>query len=215
VERWRPLVESELSRIKTPLPVDLLLATIHVESRGYPGTTNEKSGASGLLQVMPKTLEWYNRQTGDKITLSQLRSSAHHAQQIRVGVWVLSQFWRAANNYLQTRLTEFPIDELARIADLFYVAGPEGAKTKLDQVAVPFYSYVAKRFPKWNALPHPKNVFSAAPSIDWNVGAISTWLNQSEKKQKHTANNSILAIVVVVVGYWWWLKGTKNGKTEN
>jgi hypothetical protein len=213
VENWRGIVREEQSRAKSPLPEDLVLATIHVESRGHPGSTNQKSGASGLMQVMPNTLKWYNQQTGDNITLEQLRSKDHGREQIRVGLWVLHQFWRGAHRYLTGRLTDIPVDELGRIADLFYVAGPAAAKKRLDKVEIPFYSYVAAKFPKWNALPHPRNVWAVLPpDTVWNTEAISKWLKGSVKQIKQTRNNVLLLIAVIAIGYWYFMR---KGKTDD
>lgn len=208
VEGWRATVREEQSRVSSPLPEDLILATIHVESRGYPGTTNPKSGASGLMQVMPDTLKWYNKQTGDNIPLDQLRSKAHGKLQIRVGLWVLHQFWRGAHRYLSSRLTDIPIDELGKIADLFYVAGPGAAKRRLDKVEIPFFSHVAERFPSWNALPHPRNVWKALPSgTTWNTEGISKWLGGSVKAIKRTRDTAIVMLMLIAIGYWWFMKG--------
>lgn len=215
VEGWRNIVREEQSRINSPLPENLVLAVIHVESRGYPGTANPKTGASGLMQVMPDTLKWYNRQTGDNIPLSQLRSSSHGREQIRVGLWVMHQFWRSANKYLSSRLTDIPVDELGKIADLFYVAGPVAAKRRLDKLKVPFFVYAEKRFPNWNALPHPRNVWAVLPpETPWDTDGISAWLKSQVKKIRKSKETSIVMIAVLAIGYWWFMKGKSNGKKE-
>lgn len=207
VERWRPVVVSELNRAGIPLPPNLILSVIHVESRGHPGSTNSKSGASGLMQVMPKTLGWYNKQTGDNISLAQLRSKEYPVQQIRVGIWVLARFWHGAHSYLQEKLTEIPIDELAKISDLFYVAGPGATKQRLDKLKIPFFKYVEQRFPKWNALLHPRNVFGNLPSNTlWDVPALSKWLGTALRRARRIRDGSLLAIAAVALGYWIFLK---------
>lgn len=210
VERWREIVLNELSRQKMPLPTDLGLAVIHVESRGYPGSTNEKSGASGLMQVMPKTLQWYNTQTGDTVTLAQMRSKGHPVEQIRVGLWVLGQFWRGAYRYLRDRVSEIPADELARIADLFYVAGPGATKKRLDKLEIPFFSYVEARFPEWNALPHPRNVFKVLPeSVNWRPDDISSWLEGSVKAIRKEKRSVSLVLAALIAGYWYLMRRQK------
>ena len=207
VERWRELVRSELSKAKIPLPEDLILAVIDVESDGQPGLQNPKSGASGLMQVMPKTLQWYNQQTGSNIPLSWLRSDSHPAEQIRTGIWVLGQFWRGAYNYLSNRVSEIPTDELAKIADLFYVAGPGATRRRLDKLEIPFFSYVEQRFPSWNALPHPRNVWKALPSaVQWDTAGISNWLGKAEKIVKRAREGAIFSILAIFVGYWLFLR---------
>jgi len=216
VEQWRPLVRKELAAAEMPLPDDLVLATIWTESRGNAGSTNAKSGASGLMQVMPKTLEWYNRQTGSNIPLSALRSSSKPREQIRVGIWVLGQFWRGAYRYLKSRLKEIPTDELGKIADLFYVAGPGATKKRLDELEVPFWDYVAGRWPEWNALPHTRNVWSHLPeSMEWDVTALGKWLKAGEKIVQRAKQGSIVILAAVICGYWWFFrKGDHHDKEE-
>lgn len=213
VERWRSIAQSELQRSGSPLPVDLVLATIHVESRGFPGNTNAKSGASGLMQVMPGTLKGYNKATGDNITLDKLRSPSHPTEQIRTGVWVINTYWRSAYRYLNSRLTDVPVVELGKIADLFYVAGPGAARRRLDKVAIPFYRQVAQRFPTWNALPHPRNVWKVLPTnIQWDTDGISKWLQGNVRRAAQVESTSVLILAALVVGYWFFMrkKGKKN-----
>lgn len=218
VERWRDLARAELARTGSPLPVNLILAVIHVESRGFPGNTNPKSGASGLMQVMPGTLAGYNKQTGDNITLDQLRSPNHPDKQIRAGVWVVNTYWKSAYKYLNDRLTDVPVQELGKVADLFYVAGPGATKKRLNKVAVPFFHQVAQRFPTWNALPHPRNVWKVLPpDTQWDTAAIGKWLNGTVRKIQKVENTSILLIALMVIGYWWFMKGKgkKDGKEKD
>lgn len=211
VERWRSIAQSELARSGSPLPVNLILSVIHVESRGFPGHTNPKSGASGLMQVMPGTLKGYNKATGDNITLDQLRSPDYPTEQIRAGTWVVNTYWRSAFKYLNSRLTDVPVQELGKVADLFYVAGPGAAKKRLDKVPIPFYHQVAQRFPTWNALPHPKNVWKVLPAdTKWDTAAIGNWLHGSVRKIAKVQNTSILLLASLIIGYWWFMK--RGGK---
>lgn len=216
VERWRNTVDSELSRASIPFPTDLILALIHTESRGKPGSVNAKSGASGLTQVMPGTLEWYNERHAEKIPLSLLQSSSGGQAQIRVGLWVLAQFWKSAYKYLRdTRgLKTIPTIELAKLADLFYVAGPGATRRKADKVAIPFYEAIATKYPTWNALPHPVNVFKKLDSVQWDLPAISTWLEGSVTDGRKVAGSVILTIGVILIAYWFLMRGEKNGEKK-
>lgn len=211
VEQWREQVGRELSNQGIPLPADLVLALMHVESRGKAGLVNPRSGASGLLQVMPNTLKWYNQATGDNVPLSWLRSPSHGSEQIRVGIWVLGQFWRSAYRYLRDKVQDIPTEELARIADLFYVAGPGATRKRLDKVSVPFYSYVAAKFPKWNALPHTVNVWKKIPpEMQWDLAGLSKWLEGHLAKRKNQKNGIIMMLVITLAGYWLFLRKGKS-----
>ena len=215
MEQWRDEVARELRAQKVPLPVDLVLAVIQVESGGSPGLVNAKSGASGLTQVMPNTLKWFNEFHADEITLDQLRSKHYGPQQIKVGIWVLGQFWRGAYRYMRNRLGEIPTEELARIADLFYVAGPGATKRRLNKIDPPFFDVVEARYPKWNALPHPRNVFRLAGDLNWNLPALSEWLEGEVTRERKKQGAAVLVIAAAIVLYWvFFKKGKRNGQKD-
>ena len=177
VRRWEPAVSAELSAQNVPLPSQLILQLMQVESSGQPGLINPKSGASGLMQVMPGTLQDFNKRHGKNYTMADLQGKSDTAarRQIEVGIAVLATYWKGAYRYLTKRLGDIPIDELSRIADLFYVAGPGATKRRLDKLATPTWAAVQARFPKWNALPHPRNVFEV-PITHWDLPSIEGWL---------------------------------------
>lgn len=211
VERWRQTVEKELSRQGIPLPVIVILSLIDVESNGVPGLVNAKSGASGLMQVMPRTLEDYNRNhPGQTVALSEMQSKDAGEKQIRVGLSVLASFWKNAYRYLKSRLSEVDVFDLSRIADLFYVAGPSATKKRLDKLAVPSYHAVVERFPKWNALPHPKNVFDNIEPV-WDLTAIDPWLEANIKRNKTLVGSALIYLLLAVAGYWLFLRPKNRG----
>jgi len=213
VLKWTPVVIAELSRAQVPLPRDLILSVIDVESRGKAGQVNPKSGASGLMQVMPGTLASYN-ESNPTVSLSELRSSSPVAgvKQIRVGLWVLATYWRGAHNYLSERLAQVPIDELAHIADLYYVAGPGATRKRLDKLGSPTWAGVQARFPNWNALPHPRNVFKRLDGLQWPVEAISSWLETKSIMKPGPREGFALAVLGILVA-WYFLR--KKGKDSD
>lgn len=209
VLKWTPLVAAELAATKNPLPIDLMLAVIDVESRGVAGLTNKKSGASGLMQVMPGTLAEYNEShPSAQVSLAEMRSSAAAAavKQIRVGIWVLSIYWRGAWNYLSERLATVPIDELAHIADLFYVAGPGATRDRLDKLADPSWAAVKAAYPKWNALPHPTNVFALLEGLTWPTAQIHAWLSAGGSKLVPTPKDGLFLSMLAILAAWWMMK---------
>jgi hypothetical protein len=203
--KWLPQIHAELERQSIPIPGALIAALIHVESRGVPGLTNPTSGASGLLQVMPKTLEWYNEKNSP-IPLAVLRSPSGSTEQIRVGIWVLSRFWRSAYEYLRKRQSTIPVEQLAEIADLFYVAGPGASREHLDQVEPATLSALEQRFPTWNALPHPRNVFALGP-FPFDLARISAWLETGYLSRRRAEKIGALAALLI-----FWLAGQWLGK---
>lgn len=210
VSRWIPVIQSELQRTQIPLPVDLILSTLQTESGGKPGLVNPKSGASGLMQVMPGTLDTYNKNhPKNAVTLDTLRSAEGGPEQIRVGIWVLSQYWKNAYNYLENRIPTVPVDELAHIADLMYVAGPEAVRKRLDRLSTPSWRAVQSRYPKWNALPHPKNVFARLTGIQWPINDITAWLGTVGNRSPSAMSGFALGAVMITLA-WWFLSQKQN-----
>lgn len=214
VLQWGPVVDAELIRSGVPLPRDLVLAVIRVESGGVVGNVNPKSGASGLMQVMPGTLDHYNK-LNPMISLATLRSKLpqHAVEQIRVGLWVLSTYWKSAYKYLSNRMVNVPIDELARIADLFYVAGPGATRKRLDKLSQPLWASILASFPQWNALPHPKNVFVQISDLIWPVEKISNWLDKSIPKgliNMSPKSGFAIGTLAILIAWWMFKKGTRD-----
>jgi soluble lytic murein transglycosylase-like protein len=204
VTRWKSAVEAELAAANVPLPSQLILQLIYVESRGKPGLINEKSGASGLTQVMPATLHDFNKRHGKTYTMADLQGDSDTAarRQIEVGIAVLAQYWKSAYAYLKKRLSDVPIDELAHIADLFYVAGPGATRKRMDKLSSPSWKAIQTAYPNWNALPHPRNVFSEPISF-WDLDAIGIWLEGAVSNViKDPKTGFALGIVVLMVAYW-------------
>lgn len=212
---WAPVVQSELAAQSVPLPLSLVLSVIDVESNGFPGLINQKSGAAGLMQVMPFVVDDFNKATGSSYGPSDMAGDTANAakRQIRVGVWILSQFWKSANRYLSKRFSSVPIDELAKIADLFYVAGPGATRKRLDQLDNPVFSNVESNFPKWNALPHPKRVFdrfyNSGESFD--LPAIQKWLTGDTSKILIEPEEGAAIGIAVIAIAWWFIATRKEG----
>lgn len=215
--RWAPVVAAELERQHVPLPEQLILQLIHVESRGKAGLVNQKSGASGLMQVMPGTLTDWNHRHGKAYSLADLQgTSAEDARrQIEVGIGVLSTYWRGAHQYLKKRLDTVPVDELAHIADLFYVAGGGATKKRLNKLDNPTWAAVQARYPTWNALPHPRNVFKT-PIAHWDLPAIEAWLSGPIQKPgpvppgqsgRDPRAGFALGVMLLIAAYWLMKKG--------
>lgn len=208
-----------LSRFGYPLPKELVQAVIKIESGGIPGLVNPKSGASGLGQVMPIVLKDYNKRTGSSLTMADMHGKDRRSiqNQIFVSVWVLGVFWKGAYNYLVSRVEDVPIDELLKIADLFYVAGPGATKKRLDTLTVPSFDNLQSRFPKWNAFRHTKRLLKNIPeSTPWQLSDISEWLHSKglfEKMKREPKLAGVIALVALAIGAQYFFGG-KNGKEK-
>lgn len=200
---------AELNTQGVPLPSSLILSVIKVESNGYPGLINPKSGASGLMQVMPTTLQDFNARHGKQYSMADMQSESDSSarKQIEVGIAVLAHYWKRAYKYLKSRLPNVPVDELAHIADLFYAAGPGATMKRLDQLATPTWEAVKAAFPNWNAIPHPTKIFST--EHPWDISSIGTWLEGPLKKIiKNPKTGFALGILILMLAYWL-MKGRK------
>ena len=212
VERWRSYVNSELKRSGYPLPPEHVLAVMDRESRGHAGAVNPKSGASGLMQVMPIALKDYNNHNSPKYTMAILRAKTDSAGriQIRVGLWILARFVRGAYNYLQKRLKNVKLDDLIRTADFYYAAGPGNARKKLDQIKRPTYDAVKARFPNWSRVVPAQRVWNFVQKHggQWDLPAIDDWLESNiliEKKK--TKIGAAAGLVAIALAWSWFGKG--------
>lgn len=174
-----PFVEAELNRHEYPYPTSLVLAVIQVESAGNPGAVNPSSGASGLMQVMPGTLVEYNKHHERKISLESLRSSTKQGimDQISVGLWVMGTYLRSAHNWLSQKMPKVGLEDLIKISDHFYAAGPAGTKRKIGDI-VPTAKNISEKYPDWSPVRHAKKVwdFTIAENPIWDLNAINRWV---------------------------------------
>lgn len=199
---WYEIVASELARSGVPLPVDLILGVIDVESGGTVGSVHPGSRAAGLMQVLPGTLAEYNKHHTIKIpydVLTQKNLSAG-AQQIRVGLWVLATYWKSAYRYLRPKLGTLPIEQLAKIADLFYRAGPGATKKRLDKLSSPTFEALVSASPDWEPLRHVRRLFDRVDP-QWDLGRISDWLDKAEPTKQSSQGVLIAAIVFLLALY--------------
>lgn len=178
-EKWRTTVSKELGIQKLPFPEDLVLAVIDVESSGVAGLKNPVSGASGLMQVMPVALNWYNKSHSLKYTMEDMRSKSNGPAQIRVGIWLIGQFWRSAYKYLSSRLATVPIDELAKIADLMYVAGPGTIRRLLNKLPNVSFDNFVNAYPNSDAYRHPNRVYDRFNTSQLSSDSILSWITMS------------------------------------
>lgn len=209
------MIAAELATQKVPLPNELILDVIRVESGGQTGNVNPKSGASGLMQVMPGTLKDFNKRHGYSYTLDDMRSASEEAakKQIRVGIAVLAHYWRQAYKYLTSRMATVPIDELAHVADLFYAAGPGATQKRLDKLPMPTWAAIQTAYPNWAAIPHPTKIF-ATPK-PWNLSAIGSWLESAGSKipamVQDPRTGFAMGVLLLMAAYWWL---DKKGKPK-
>jgi hypothetical protein len=203
-KRWQSAIIAELSKQSLPFPPGLILAVIDVESNGVPGLVNHSSGASGLMQVMPSALESYNRSHAVKFTMNDMRSHDNGVAQIRVGMWLIGQFWRGAYHYLSQRLNPVPIDQIAKIADLFYAMGPGLCRKLLEKLPIPTFENFELKYPKSNALPHPHRVFDRMDITTLSPDLIYAWITTSAKTSEpaqEKKNWLTAAILTAIIGF--------------
>lgn len=199
---------AELERQHVPLPSDLILSVMHVESRGKPGLVNPTSGASGLMQVMPGTLIDFNQRHGKSYSIADMRGSGIGSalKQIEVGIAVLAHYWKSAYRYLDKRLSTVPIDLLSKTADLFYAAGPGATQKRLAKISTITWPAIQSAYPTWAAMPHPNKVFSEPMSFD--LPAIGNWLEGPLDKIKPPAKMGFaFGVLVLMAAYWLMKKG--------
>lgn len=221
VTRWGPAIQAEITKRGYPWPVELIFTLILRESRGIAGAVNPTRGESGLMQVMPSTLKWFNKKTGNNISLSTLRSKSDAAasKQIQVGLWVLATFWRSAYNWMakKNKTRDIPLDDLLHFADAFYAAGPgrvQGMAKKLPRAT---WSLWKQRYPKSNINIHADAVWEGTNEQrpTWNLARLSQWLNKGSidpdnGKDPIDPTTGLLLGMLIIVGAMWWMKKGKK-----
>lgn len=216
VKKWEPAVIAELERQGVPLPPELILAIMYVESRGKAGLVNPKSGASGLLQVMPGTLKDFNKRHGRNYTIGDMRSESPAAalKQIEVGIAVAAHYWKSAYKYLSKKLQDVPIDLLGRVADLFYAAGPGATQKRLNKLQNISWEAIEAKFPNWAAMPHPRKVYADEYDHPFNIPVISEWVKgpidpiTEGEPEKDPRMGFALGVLLLMAAYWL-MKGKK------
>lgn len=188
VESLRPQVLVELAQGEYPWAPELVLSLIQRESGGKVGAVNQSSGASGLMQVMPNTLNHYNAKTGAGVPLSELRSKTPAAavKQIRVGLWVLGTYWKSAFKWLnqENQGQNIPLDELLRFSDSFYAAGPGRMKELTRRQPRPLkWAEWERRHPTSDITKHANAIWSntVANNPTWNLQAIDSYVRGGQQ----------------------------------
>jgi hypothetical protein len=191
------------------------------ESSGKAGEVNKTTGASGLLQVMPGTLDWYNKKTGDNVSLSTMRSKTNSAgaHQIKVGLWVLATFWHSAYRWLtkKNQTENIPLDDMVRFASAFYVAGPGTTQDMGERLSIPItWAVWETRYPKSNINPYANGVWTGTQEQKptWDLSKISSWLkgtidgdnggDSDDDDDDDTAIGLLLGLAIIL-GAWIWM----------
>lgn len=180
VERWRTQVRYELDRQKVPLPEDLILSLISIESSGIPGLINPRSNASGLGQIMPIALKQYNmyNPTIDWQTMRQKTREAANAQ-IRVLVWTLAQYWIIM---AKSKAILGTVGELARFADCAYTVGQKHVFDRIEKLPVPTWKNFFDKHFAWAPIKnHTTKVFRLFDDSQLDETSILAWLKSRSK----------------------------------
>lgn len=218
--QWLPLIQNELTVRGYPFPPELITALIQVESAGKVGTINKKSGASGLMQVMPIALKEYNRHNPEDYKMGHLRgkTDTDAAIQIRVGTWILGHYWRLANKYLLKRSIDPTIHDLSLVGSMFYVAGPRPIRNRLGKLERPDANSILKKWgdSNWKPIVYAKKLWSlcAAQNPSWNYPAVKDWLGDAQPQgvtpppliassAPNTLNGLLLGLMILAVAAYY------------
>lgn len=219
-KKWLPIVRAEIQRANYPFVPELILSLIQYESAGEAGAVNEKSGASGLIQVMPGTLKGYNQKHKNKISLETMRSMGTYPgkMQIRVGLWVLAKYWQSAYKWIRKQRETVPVSELARFGDAFYAAGPGRVKGMASELSRTWQQWT-KKYPKSNITLHADRVWSTTESQSptWNLKKIDEFLeNDFVTTEYRDKLGFVVAIALLILAKYILFNGrkTNDGQTK-
>ena len=209
VRSYLPIITAELERGGYPFPPALILSIIQAESGGDAEEVNEKSGASGLMQLMPVAVRDYNQRNKTDYKMEDIRGASEQAAiaNIRIGLNLLGEFWRGAYRYLKRRIGAPPLDDLAQISQMFYVMGGSGAKKVLNTMSNPTFASVAKTWPNKSWVLYIKKIWRLTGDQNpvWNMDAIDRWVDPESIPDKPPLiaktprNGFLLAVLVIAV----------------
>jgi hypothetical protein len=222
LKRWRPVVEQEIRSGGYPWPADLVLSVIKNESGGKLGTVSS-AGAAGLMQVMPKTLEDYNRRTKSNVPFSALRSKDPKAGpiQIRVGMNVLGRYWRRAAQWLRSvngAGADIPLEDLARYAQQFYVMGPARVMKRAPKARPLRWRHWVDKFPDSKSTAYVNRIWDRTVSKNpaWNLAAVDKWIGAPSPDlpiippppEAKKVEGFLIALLIIAIG--WYLIQSKG-----
>jgi hypothetical protein len=223
VLNWSSVIDDEIAAKGYPFPPELIYSIIDLESNGYPTAKNPKTAAAGLMQVMPVTLADYNKQHKPPISYPQMISADHGAEQIRVGLWILAAYWRRAYRYLQPKLETVPLDQLVRIADAYYAAGPGRVEPMLDRLEVPTFEAFETVYLNSPITTHARRVWKVTSDQNplWNLAEIEAYVSKGHKPTVPTVPTqartnplvgyAVAAIVIAFVFRFFFAESKKSG----
>jgi len=206
VEKWFETVRSELSRVGNPLPPEYILTLISRESNGNPGVVNPSRGDSGLMQVIPESLETYNNNHRDKYTIDQLRGKTQGsaAIQIRVGLWILSFYLKKVYKYLKSKLGAVPLDDLIKFTDASYASGWGNVKPKIDGAQSPTWDGVKSRYPNWGRITPAEKIWDTANNegASWSLPSIDAWIEGTiSDDTKKNIDGAVVGLLIILIAW--------------
>ena len=151
VERWRAIVNAEIAAINAPFSASVFLAHIQVESGGDQLAKNP-SGATGLTQVKPVALDFYNANHGTNYVIDDLFNPD---LSIKVGVFILKHNWNKIANWFAPYLLQQT--DLVKLGAVAYDMGWGALEKKLsgmDTEGQFGFADLIVAYPDWGA---PKN----------------------------------------------------------
>lgn len=211
VERWRSIVQSEIDKARLPFPPEYPMSVIQRESGGRAGVVNPTRQDSGLMQVIPISLETYNNNHTVKYTMPQLqgKTNSSAAIQVRVGLWILQRYVRLAYRYLKPKLGNVPLDDMIKVADTFYASGPGNVKPKLNTLQRPTWDATKAKYPNWHRIAPAEKLWAMADGNgQWDLPAIDQWLEGNIiVEDKKTINGALIGILIILAAMMFFNKG--------
>lgn len=210
IEQWRAIALDEIDSKNIPFPPEYVMSIIRRESGGEAGAVNRSSGASGLMQVMRISLNDYNNNHQQKYSMDQLRGTDKNSGriQIRVGLWILTQFFKSAYRYLKRRLGSVPLDDLVKITDTYYASGPGNVRPKLDRLERPNWESVKARYPDWHRIIPAEKIWDRALQYgaQWDMNRIDQWLEGGITDDNDRAANGALIGILIILAAWYYFQ---------
>ena len=210
VEAMRGAISDVIASQNLPIPVELLMGLVDLESGGDPTQINPNSGAMGTFQLMPIAIADYNRRHKTAHTPATVMASPK--LQIEIGADIFGQYLRKAWRLLSGKIP-YNTRDIVSTALMCYVSGPRTIEKMLSGIDVPTYQFVQKLEGPTKQATYARVVLSRTEELNptWDDKALNSWLSSvpagatdpnvpliSENNRKGV----IVALALFALGMW-------------
>jgi len=210
VEALRGAISEVIASQHLPIPTELIMGLVDLESGGDPTQINPNSGAMGLTQLMPIAIKDYNQR--HKTTHSAASVMASPKLQLEIGVDIYAQYLRKAWRLLAGKVP-FNTRDIVSTALMCYVWGPGNVELFFKKIESPTWDFIQQNYHDSKAPKYARVVLSRAAELNpvWNDEALKSWLSATSPGgytptvpliSDSNRKGVVLALALFALGFW-------------